>query len=349
MVIREVHGTLTPGPHRAHRARKLRRRAWLAEFHRSSQRSIAIMSARPDRMAESLLELAGVARTSMNISVVIATKDRAALHRGALSGLARAGRRAAVRGGRCRQRLERLTRARRRAQAREGLAVTYVFEPKPNRGKARNRGIAAAAATISSSATTTWRCRRAGWPHMLRHTPGAIQSWSTVRSSTSLHRRSVRSRGRPITRARSSARATLRFRPTPSMTSAASTRVSSCTDGKIPNWAFACARPGLSWRFAWDAFIWHLKLPAREHARSPERARPSSRRAMARRFLEKHPSSRARMATGAHPLNVLRAQFPAARHAAGNLCWAGDERSVDRSGSAESRARLFSTEFTRAS
>jgi hypothetical protein len=30
---------------------------------------------------------------------------------------------------------------------------------------------------------------------------------------------------------------------------------------------------------------------------------------MARRFLEKHPSRRARMATGAHGLNLLRARF----------------------------------------
>ncbi len=54
--------------------------------------------------------------------------------------------------------------------------------------------------------------------------------------------------------------------------------------------------------------MWHLKPPAEETLEVQSR-KAVERARMARRFLAKHPSSRARMATGAHPLNVLRARF----------------------------------------
>lgn len=65
---------------------------------------------------------------------------------------------------------------------------------------------------------------------------------------------------------------------------------------------------GLRWSFAWDAYLWHVKPPegntlAVEGRKAVEKAR------MARKFLEKHPSARARFATGAHSLNLLRARF----------------------------------------
>ncbi|MGA7201748.1 MAG: glycosyltransferase family A protein [Candidatus Cybelea sp.] len=62
------------------------------------------------------------------------------------------------------------------------------------------------------------------------------------------------------------------------------------------------------WKFAWDAFLWHVKPPAQntleiEIQKAIEKAR------MAGRFLTKHPSRRARLATGAHALNLLRARY----------------------------------------
>lgn len=65
---------------------------------------------------------------------------------------------------------------------------------------------------------------------------------------------------------------------------------------------------GLQWKFSWDAYLWHVKLPEEatlevESRKAVERAR------MARRFLARHPSSRVRFATGAHPLNVLRGRY----------------------------------------
>jgi GT2 family glycosyltransferase len=65
---------------------------------------------------------------------------------------------------------------------------------------------------------------------------------------------------------------------------------------------------GARWRFAWDAYLWHVKSP--EEAPLDVEARKAVEKArMARRFVEKHPSSRARMATGAHPVNLFRARY----------------------------------------
>lgn len=65
---------------------------------------------------------------------------------------------------------------------------------------------------------------------------------------------------------------------------------------------------GLRWTFAWNAYLWHVKPPesntlAVESRKAVEKAR------MAGKFLAKHPSPRARFATGAHPLNLLRARM----------------------------------------
>jgi glycosyltransferase involved in cell wall biosynthesis len=65
---------------------------------------------------------------------------------------------------------------------------------------------------------------------------------------------------------------------------------------------------GLRWTFAWDAYLWHVKLP-RENTLEIESRKAVEKARMARRFLAKHPSPRARFATGAHPLNLFRARY----------------------------------------
>ena len=65
---------------------------------------------------------------------------------------------------------------------------------------------------------------------------------------------------------------------------------------------------GLRWKFAWDAYLWHLK-PPHENTLEVETRKAIEKARMARRFLAKHPSRRARLATGAHPLNLLRARY----------------------------------------
>jgi glycosyltransferase involved in cell wall biosynthesis len=62
------------------------------------------------------------------------------------------------------------------------------------------------------------------------------------------------------------------------------------------------------WKFAWDAFLWHVKPPA-ENTLEIESRKAIEKARMAGRFLRKHPSRRARLATGAHALNLLRARY----------------------------------------
>jgi GT2 family glycosyltransferase len=64
---------------------------------------------------------------------------------------------------------------------------------------------------------------------------------------------------------------------------------------------------GLRWRFAWGAYLWHVKLQS-ENTLAEQSRKAVEKARMARRFLAKHPSRRARLATGAHPLNLLRAR-----------------------------------------
>jgi GT2 family glycosyltransferase len=61
-------------------------------------------------------------------------------------------------------------------------------------------------------------------------------------------------------------------------------------------------------RFAWDAYLWHIKPPATETLegaleKTIEKAR------MAARFVRKNPSRRTRLATGAYALNRWRARL----------------------------------------
>ncbi len=65
---------------------------------------------------------------------------------------------------------------------------------------------------------------------------------------------------------------------------------------------------GLGWKFAWEAYLWHIK-PPEENTLALEIRKTVEKAHMARRFLTKHPSRQARLATGAHRLNLLRARY----------------------------------------
>jgi glycosyltransferase involved in cell wall biosynthesis len=244
----------------------------------------------------------------MNISVVIATKDRERYIDGALSGLAAQAGAPPFEVVVADNGSNDSTRAVVERHAREGLAVTYVFEPKPNRGKARNRGVAAARGDYLVFCDDDVALPP-GWlaAHAAAHTgsdPSVVNG--------------------PILNVPSPAQ-----RPKPGPANYSRAFLCTC-NASLPAKAFhevggfdesfelygwedtelglRLRETGLSWRFAWGAFLWHLKLPAEEtldvqSRKAVERAR------MARRFLAKHPSSRARMATGAHRLNVWRARF----------------------------------------
>ncbi len=65
---------------------------------------------------------------------------------------------------------------------------------------------------------------------------------------------------------------------------------------------------GMRWKFAWDAYIWHIKPPD-ENTLEVETRKAMEKARMARKFLDKQPSRRVRMATGAHRMNLIRARW----------------------------------------
>lgn len=65
---------------------------------------------------------------------------------------------------------------------------------------------------------------------------------------------------------------------------------------------------GMRRRFAWDAYLWHVKLPG-DNTLAIETRKTLEKARMAVRFLRKQPTRRARLATGLHPVNVVRGKY----------------------------------------
>ena len=64
---------------------------------------------------------------------------------------------------------------------------------------------------------------------------------------------------------------------------------------------------GVRAKFCWDAYLYHIKPPA-EQTLDATLAKTLEKAHMAARFIRKDPSRRARLATGAHPWNFWRAR-----------------------------------------
>jgi len=195
-----------------------------------------------------------------------------------------------------------------RQQARSAFAIEYVFEPEPNRGKARNRGIASARGELIAFCDDDVQVPP-GWlaAHLAAHAgaPARIVNGPILNVAS--------------------------YDDKPKPTLANFSRASLCTcNASVPRAALESVGgfdesfdlygwedselgirlrdAGAGWKFAWDAPIWHVKPP--EHNTLEVEARKAVEKArMARRFLDKHPSKRARMATGAHVLNLVRARY----------------------------------------
>lgn len=188
------------------------------------------------------------------------------------------------------------------------LALHYVFEPQPNRGKARNRGVAAARGDYLAFCDDDVALPP-GW--LGAHAAAHAGAPPTVVNGPILNVPDATASPKP--QAANYSRAFL------------------CTcNASLPVAAFHAAggfderfelygwedtelglrlrQNGLKWRFAWEAYLWHIK-PAAEETLAVQSRKAVERARMARRFLAKHPSNRARMATGAHAANVLRARY----------------------------------------
>ncbi|HTX56809.1 MAG TPA: glycosyltransferase [Candidatus Acidoferrales bacterium] len=194
-----------------------------------------------------------------------------------------------------------------RLGARGRFPVRYVFEPEPNRGKARNRGIAVAQGYLVLFVDDDVQLP----PGFLAAHEAAHDAPNLVVNGPILNVPSYEDRPKPAP--------------------ANYSRAFLCTcNASLPKRAIEEAggfdeafhlygwedtelgvrlrEAGMRWRFAWDAYLWHIKS-ARDNTLEVETRKALERARMARHFLEKTASPRARMATGAHPLNMLRARY----------------------------------------
>ncbi|HXO16933.1 MAG TPA: glycosyltransferase [Candidatus Dormibacteraeota bacterium] len=186
-------------------------------------------------------------------------------------------------------------------------AVRYVAAPQPNRGQARNRGVAAASGRYvlfcddDVEAPTGWIAAHAA----------AQRGGDRVVNGPILNVPSLECRPKPT--AANYSRAFL-CTCNASLSRAAFTSAGGFDEGfDLYGWedtelGVRLRSAGLRWTFAWDAYLWHLK-PPQENTLAVEARKAVEKARMATRFLAKHPSRRAQLATGAHALNLIRARY----------------------------------------
>jgi len=254
----------------------------------------------------------------VNVSVVIATKDRAAFLERSLASLA-AQRNApafevivADNGS-----SDDTAGVVERAQASGALAVARVFVPRPNRGAARNAGIARArGALVAFVDDDVWLPPHFVAAHAAAH---ARSPFPHVVSG-------------PIVNVPS-----YDARPTPTVANYSGAFLCTC-NASVPRSSLAAVggfdegfdlygwedtelglrlrRFDVRHRFAWDAFLWHIK-PPRIETLEVVLAKTRERATMAARLLHKDASLRTKLATGAYRLNLVRSALLAPRWSLG--------------------------------
>lgn len=247
----------------------------------------------------------------MRCSVVIATKDRAAQLARALDSLesqrgAPSFEVVVVDNGSSDH-----TRALVESRRERGpIPMVYCREEVPNRGKARNRGIAAASGDIVLFCDDDVRAP-AGW--LLAHSDAHHRYGDAALVVNGPIVNVASYDAEPQARASHYSGAFL-CTCNASLPRAVLSAVGGFDeDFELYGWedtelGMRLRAAGVRRRFDWSAAIWHVKLP--QYDTLDEQARKAVEKArMARRLLAKHPTRRARMATGAHALNALRARF----------------------------------------
>lgn len=243
----------------------------------------------------------------MRLSVVIATKDRAAYLERALESFDKqigppSFEVVVVDNGSADGTRELVERAR----TQHSYPVTYVYEAQPNRGAARNRGIAAAQGHLMLFCDDD-----------VYAPPGFLAAHDAAHTVSNLVVTG------PIINVPGYA-----VRPKPTI--ANYSRAFFCTcNVSVPKVAIDAVggfdeafhlygwedtelgvrlrEHGMGAKFAWDAYIWHIK-PPHDATLESELRKAVEKARMAVRFLEKNDSPRVRSATGAHSANLLRAK-----------------------------------------
>ncbi len=192
--------------------------------------------------------------------------------------------------------------------ARAYPRLRYVAMPRPNRGAARNRGVAAAAGRYVLFCDDDVQLPQA-W--VAAHAAAHQGAGERIVNGPIVNVASYESRPKP--------RPTNYSRAFLCTCNASLSRAAFLSAGgfdesfDLYGWedtelGVRLRAAGLRWTFAWDAYLWHVKPPA-ENTLAVESRKAVEKARMAQRFVAKHPSRRARLATGAHPLNLLRARY----------------------------------------
>lgn len=244
----------------------------------------------------------------MRLSIVIATRDRAAYLTRAIESLEKqiaspSFEVIVVDNGSSDDTRAATTRAAKRAK----FDVRYFFESEPNRGKARNRGIAEASGYLVLFCDDDVQAP----PGFLAAHEAAHSRANLVVNGPILNVPSYEMRPKP-----SPANYSRAFLCTcnASLTKKALVDVGGFDERfDLYGWedtelGVRLRDAGLHRKFAWDAYIWHIKAP-QDTTLEVETAKILEKARMAARFVRKVPSLRARMATGAHTLNLVRGRY----------------------------------------
>jgi glycosyltransferase involved in cell wall biosynthesis len=192
------------------------------------------------------------------------------------------------------------------ARENQAYEITYVYEERPNRGAARNRGIA-----VSQGHLIVFCDDDVYAPpgflaaHDAAHTVSNLVVNGPILNVPSYHER-------------------------PKPTLANYSRAFLCTcNVSVPKVALDAVggfdeqfhlygwedtdlgvrlrEHGMRGKFAWDAYIWHIK-PPQDVTLESELKKAVEKARMAVRFVQKNPSGRVKSATGAHRANLARAK-----------------------------------------
>lgn len=243
----------------------------------------------------------------MRLSIVIATKDRAAYLERALASFA--GQIGApsfevvvVDNGSTDATPQIVERARQTVP----FDITYIFEARPNRGAARNRGIAAAAGHLVLFCDDDI-CAPPGYlaAHDAAHTANNL-----VVSGPILNVPTYEERPKPALANFSRAFFCTCNVSVPKIALSAVTGFDESFD--LYGWedtelGVRLREHGLRAKFAWDAYIWHIKPPT-DATLQVEMQKAIEKARMAVRFVKKNSSARVKSATGAYRVNLLRAK-----------------------------------------
>jgi GT2 family glycosyltransferase len=247
----------------------------------------------------------------MKVSIVIATKDRAAFLEHALESLAlQTGApdfEVIVVDNGSTDHTASVVQERR--NGRFAFSLLLLFVQEPNRGKARNVGIAAASGEVVLFVDDdVWLPEGFVAAHAEAHTGARM-----CVSGPIMNVPSYEERPKPIARNYSGA-----FLCTcnASVSREALLDVGGFDERfHLYGWedtdlGLRLRRSGLRRAFVWDAYLYHIKPPAGE-ALDPALRRTLEKARMAARLLEKDSGVRARLATGGYELNFLRAGLSA--------------------------------------